>query len=85
VVLSTVPAQAESETERVMAVVSRYLAAAQPVVLVTDEVEGHTVRPVVDRIDLGRRLARAVPPPGAHADQAVVIPSATPRRHRRAG
>jgi uncharacterized protein (DUF58 family) len=85
VVLSAVPAQAESETERVMAVVSRYLAAGQPVVLVTDEVEGHRVRPVVDRIDLGRRLARAVPAPGARADPATVVPSPTSRRHRRAG
>jgi uncharacterized protein (DUF58 family) len=82
VVLSAVPAEAESETERVMAVVSRYLAAGQPVVLITDEVGGHTVRSVVDRIDLGRRLARAVPPPGAHA---APVPSAPSRRQRGAG
>jgi uncharacterized protein (DUF58 family) len=85
VVLSAVPAEAESETERFMAAVSRYLAAGQPVVLVTDEVEGRTVRPVVDRIDLGRRLARAVAAPGAHADPMIAVPSTTSRRHRRAG
>jgi hypothetical protein len=30
-------------------------------VLVTREADGRVARPVVDRIDLGRRLARAVP------------------------
>ncbi len=43
-----------------MAGVSRYLARGQPVVLATLEAGGRTVRPVRDRIDLGRRLARAV-------------------------
>jgi Protein of unknown function DUF58 len=52
---------AETETERVMAAVDRYLSSGRPVVLGTDERDGHTVRPVLDRIDLGRRLARAVP------------------------
>jgi uncharacterized protein (DUF58 family) len=56
---------AEAETERVMAAVDRVLASGRPVVLATDERDGRTVRPVLDRIDLGRRLARAVPAPGA--------------------
>jgi predicted nicotinamide N-methyase len=59
---------AETETERVMAAVDRYLSSGRPVVLGTDERDGHTVRPVLDRIDLGRRLARAVPAPVASPD-----------------
>ena len=54
---------AEAETERVMAAVDGYLASGRPVVLGTDERDGRTVRPVLDRIDLGRRLARAVAAP----------------------
>jgi uncharacterized protein (DUF58 family) len=64
VVLPADPHKAEKESERVMAAVARYLARGQPVVLATLEVEGRTVRLVRDRVDLGRRLARAVAPPG---------------------
>jgi uncharacterized protein (DUF2384 family) len=52
---------AEEEAERMMAAVSDCLDRRQPVVLVTTEVGGRTVRAVTDRVDLGRRLARAVP------------------------
>jgi uncharacterized protein (DUF58 family) len=66
---------AEAETERVMAAVDRYLASGRPVVLGTDEQNGRTVRPVLDRIDLGRRLARAVPAPGVDPASASAGPS----------
>ena len=46
-----------------MAAVTGCLLRGQPVMLGTREPGGHVVRPVRDRIDLGRRLARAVPPP----------------------
>jgi hypothetical protein len=62
VVLPEDPAAAEAESERVMGVVAGCLLRRQPVVLGTLEAEGHCLRPVRDRIDLGRRLARAVPP-----------------------
>jgi len=39
----------------------------QPVVLGTLEAEGRCLRLVRDRIDLGRRLARAIPVPDAPA------------------
>jgi uncharacterized protein (DUF58 family) len=57
------PLAAEAESERVMAALSQYVAAGRPVVLGSWEAEGHTVRLVRDRVDLGRRLARAVPRP----------------------
>jgi uncharacterized protein (DUF58 family) len=63
VVLPSDPQKAEAETERIMATVSPYLARGQSVVLATLEPEGRAVRLVRDRIDLGRRLARAVPSP----------------------
>ncbi len=62
VVLPSDPAEAEQESERVMGVVTSCLLRRQPVVLGTMEVEGRCLRLVRDRIDLGRRLARAVPP-----------------------
>jgi uncharacterized protein (DUF58 family) len=65
VVLPPDPQQAEMESERIMATVSPYLARGQSVVLATLEPEGRAVRLVRDRVDLGRRLARAVPPPTA--------------------
>jgi len=55
------PVAAEEAAERMMAAVGDCLAAHRPVVLVTHERSGRVVRPVVDRVDLGRRLARAVP------------------------
>jgi uncharacterized protein (DUF58 family) len=64
VVLPRDPGEAEAEAERVMGVVARYLTRGQLVVLGTLEAQGRCVRPVRDRVDLGRRLARAVPPAG---------------------
>jgi uncharacterized protein (DUF58 family) len=65
VTLPADPVEAEAASERVMGVVSQHLARGQPVVLATLEAEGRHVRMVRDRVDLGRRLARAVagPPP----------------------
>ena len=60
-VLPREPDAAEAEAERTMAGVTECLARHQPVVLATSEPAGRVVRPVVDRLDLGRRLARAVP------------------------
>jgi uncharacterized protein (DUF58 family) len=57
------PEAAEREAERVMALVSRYLSRGVPVVLSSFEPGGRTVRVVLDRIELGRRLARAVSVP----------------------
>jgi uncharacterized protein (DUF58 family) len=54
---------AEQEAERVMAVVSGYLSRGVPVRVSSLESGGPTVRLVVDGIELGRRLARAVSPP----------------------
>ena len=68
VVLSQDPAEAEAEAERVMGLVSRSLARGQLVVLGTLEAGGRCVRPVRDRVDLGRRLARAISPTGAPGD-----------------
>jgi uncharacterized protein (DUF58 family) len=59
--LPTDPAAAETEAERMMAAVGSCLAGHRPVVLITRESTGRVARPVVDRVDLGRRLARAVP------------------------
>jgi uncharacterized protein (DUF58 family) len=71
VVLPSDPAAAETESERVMGVVAACLLRRQPVVLGTWEADGRCLRPVRDRIDLGRRLARAVP---AAAPSATVVP-----------
>jgi len=60
-VLPREPDAAEAEAERTMAVVAEHLARHRPVVLATREPDGRVVRPVPDRLDLGRRLARAVP------------------------
>ena len=60
-VLPRDPAPAEAEAERVMAGISECLARHQAVVLATLESTGRVVRPVADTVDLGRRLARAVP------------------------
>jgi hypothetical protein len=61
-VLPQDPVAAEAESERVMAALAHHLAGGRPVVLGTEEAGGHVVRVVRDRIDLGRRLARAGPP-----------------------
>jgi len=61
VVLPRDPAAAEAEAERIMAGVSDCLARHQAVVLATGEPDGRVVRPVAGTVDLGRRLARAVP------------------------
>lgn len=55
------PTVAESEAERMMAAVGDCLARRRPVILITSEPAGRVVRPVSDPVDLGRRLARAVP------------------------
>jgi uncharacterized protein (DUF58 family) len=78
VVLPTDPAEAEAESERVMAVVARCLARGQLVVLGTVEAEGRCRRMVRDRVDLGRRMARAVPASAAPEGQ-----SPRPRQARR--
>ena len=57
------PDEAERAAERAMATASGLLARGVPLLLVTLEEGGRTVRPVVDRVELGRRLARAVPAP----------------------
>jgi Protein of unknown function DUF58 len=62
-VLPSDPLAAEAECEKVMASLLNYLMRGQPVVLGTREADGGRRAPVRDRIDLGRRLARAVPPP----------------------
>ncbi len=54
---------AEAESERMMGALTHYLIEGRPVVLGTDEVDGRVTRVVRDRIDLGRRLARAVTAP----------------------
>ena len=75
VVLPPDPPAAETEAERVMAGVAQSLLQGETVLLGTRESGGHIVRVVRDRIDLGRRLARAVaslepvlPPPVAAPD-----------------
>ena len=86
VVLPSDPIEAEAEAERVMATVSHCLARGQPVVLSTLEAEGRTVRLVRDRIDLGRRLARAIPAPSASSTEAGTAQRRrSGRRARRAG
>ncbi len=69
-VLPADPIAAEAESERVMAALAHHLARGRPVVLGTVEADGHVVRVVRDRIDLGRRLARAVGSPAGAADSA---------------
>ena len=69
--------EAERTAERAMATASGYLARGVPLLLVTLEEGGRTVRPVVDRVELGRRLARAVPA------QLGRPPSGPSRRFRR--
>ncbi len=58
---------AETECEAAMASLMVSVMRGRVVVLGTREPEGHVVRAVRDRIDLGRRLARAVPSPDAAA------------------
>jgi uncharacterized protein (DUF58 family) len=59
--LSDDPVVAEEEAERMMSAVADCLARRRPVVLITREAGGRVVRSVADTVDLGRRLARAVP------------------------
>jgi hypothetical protein len=63
VVLPPDPPAAETEAERVMSGVAYALMRGETVMLGTRETGGHIVRVVRDRIDLGRRLARAVSSP----------------------
>ncbi|MGH9080120.1 MAG: DUF58 domain-containing protein [Acidimicrobiales bacterium] len=67
-VLPTDPVEAEARAERAMAVIGAHLARGRRVLLGTSEPEGHRRQAVRDRIDLGRRLARAVPPPVVPAE-----------------
>ena len=60
-VLSADPADAEEEAERMMSAIADCLVRRRPVVLITHESGGRVVRSVADTVDLGRRLARAVP------------------------
>jgi uncharacterized protein (DUF58 family) len=76
-VLPPDPGAAEAESERVMASLTHYLLRGRPVVLGTRERHGPVVRAVRDRIDLGRRLARAVPTPA--------VPSTDPATSRAGG
>lgn len=55
------PEAAEAMAEQVMAEVAVRLARGQTVVLATWESDGRVERPVRDRVELGRRLARALP------------------------
>jgi uncharacterized protein (DUF58 family) len=68
VVLPSDPEAAEAACERAEGTGCAWLARGRAVVLVTDEADGRVVGPVRDRVELGRRLARAVPaaaPPDA--------------------
>ena len=66
-----------------MAALAHHLARGRPVVLGTVEADGHVVRVVRDRIDLGRRLARAVGSPAGAADSAGPSLAAEAVRRRR--
>ncbi len=55
------PKEAERVAGQAMAVIGAHLARGRRVLLGTYEPDGHTMQAVRDRIDLGRRLARAVP------------------------
>jgi hypothetical protein len=59
-----------------MSLASGHLAAGVPVLLITREPGGQIVRPVVDRVELGRRLARAVP--GGTPDLTPIVLSPVP-------
>ncbi len=63
------PSAAETECERVMGSLAQALMQGRPIVLGTREADGRVVRVVRDRIDLGRRLARAVASPGNDTDR----------------
>ncbi len=79
-VLPADPLDAEGEAEKAMASLTNELLRGRPVILGTQEEGGTVVRAVRDRVDLGRRLARAVSPPDA------VSPRPAPSRgKRRAG
>jgi uncharacterized protein (DUF58 family) len=62
-VLPPDPDEAERICERAMTAAAGHLARGRRVLLGTDEPDGHRFAAVRDRVDLGRRLARAVPPP----------------------
>ncbi|MHB8430527.1 MAG: DUF58 domain-containing protein [Acidimicrobiales bacterium] len=59
------PTAAERRAEQIMATVSAELAAGRSVVLATTEPTRRVVRQVGDRVELGRRLSRAIPSPRA--------------------
>jgi uncharacterized protein (DUF58 family) len=55
------PEAAERAAEQALAVGTHHLVRGVPVLLITHEPGGRVGRVVVDRVELGRRLARAVP------------------------
>jgi uncharacterized protein (DUF58 family) len=75
-VLPNDPAAAETLSEQVMGAVTVQLARGRNVILVTTETGGRTTQPVRDRIDLGRRLARAV----AGSGGGIPVPDGLPPR-----
>jgi uncharacterized protein (DUF58 family) len=83
VVLPADRAEAEAITEAMMATVGRELAVGRPVVLGTLEAGGHVTRMVLDRVDLGRRLARAVAPTDLTAPAEAGAARPGPHRRRR--
>jgi uncharacterized protein (DUF58 family) len=82
VVLPPDPLEAEAESERVMTAVNRCLIRGQPVLLGTQEPDGHVMRLVRDRIDLGRRLARAGPVPPVPTSSGTGPAARQPGRRR---
>jgi hypothetical protein len=73
IVLPVDPPEAEAVSERAMATIGGELARRRPVILRTLEDDGPVTRLVRDRVDLGRRLARAVAP-------TVAVPGDGPRQ-----
>lgn len=69
-VLPPDPDEAEQVAERAMAAIGAHLAKGRRVLLGTVEPEGRRFEGVRDRIDLGRRLARAVAPRTAGGEPA---------------
>ncbi len=67
VVLPRDPLEADTVAERAMATGASWLVRGRPVLLGTLEPNGRVARTVFDRVELGRRLARAVAPPDPDA------------------
>jgi uncharacterized protein (DUF58 family) len=67
------PDEAERVAEQALGTVVVLLDRGAPVLLATTEATGPLAAPVVERLDAGRRLARAVAGPAAHEADKVVI------------